>query len=288
MLALQRFHADRRARRALGHRVGRIPKPLRPRYPVGVEALYRIELQKMVAEARASTERLLIPKLSQFKKAAGSSGVPQRDDWSDDIDAVLQMVEASYGETFGDDEVEDVVRPFAQKLNEFNRRDMARVLAAIGGIDLAGEAWLAPQLNSFVDESVSDIQSIPDKLHAEVTKIVTSGVRQGLTTEDLADQIRERFDVADSKAALIARDQTAQFNGDLTKARQVHAGITKYTWSGVLDDRERDSHLEQEGKVFSWSGGGAPGIGHPGDDYQCRCVAIPIFDEPKDDDEDED
>lgn len=44
----------------------------------------------------------------------------------------------------------------------------------------------------------------------------------------------------------------------------------------------RADHRRLNGKIFSWN---APPIvdmrtgrrGHPGDDYQCRCVAIPVF-----------
>jgi SPP1 gp7 family putative phage head morphogenesis protein len=57
--------------------------------------------------------------------------------------------------------------------------------------------------------------------------------------------------------------------------------VSKYEWSGVMDRRERKSHRELEGKIISWDNPPDVGNGrkcHPGQDYQCRCCAIPVFD----------
>lgn len=46
-----------------------------------------------------------------------------------------------------------------------------------------------------------------------------------------------------------------------------------YIWRTVGDDKVRDSHAEREGCIFSWDD--APEGGHPGEDYNCRCIAEP-------------
>lgn len=64
-------------------------------------------------------------------------------------------------------------------------------------------------------------------------------------------------------------------------AEREYAGVSKYEWSGVMDRRERKSHRELEGKIISWDNPPDVGNGrkcHPGQDYQCRCCAIPVFD----------
>lgn len=74
---------------------------------------------------------------------------------------------------------------------------------------------------------------------------------------------------------------TEKLNADITESQQRDAGVSKYEWSGVMDRRERKSHRELEGKIISWDNPPDVGNGrkcHPGQDYQCRCCAIPVFD----------
>lgn len=105
----------------------------------------------------------------------------------------------------------------------------------------------------------------------------------GARVEDLADQIKDRAGVSDSRADLIARDQTLKLNGQLNQARQQNAGVTRYEWSTSHDSHVRDAHAELDGRTFSWND---PPVtnekgdrNHPGEDFQCRCVAIPVVDE---------
>lgn len=105
----------------------------------------------------------------------------------------------------------------------------------------------------------------------------------GMAPDDLRDLILERADVTKSRASLIARDQTLKLNGAVTRERQTASGIDKYIWSTSLDGRVRDEHKELEALTFSWND--PPEPGHPGEDFQCRCVAIPVL--PEDDETDD-
>jgi SPP1 gp7 family putative phage head morphogenesis protein len=98
-----------------------------------------------------------------------------------------------------------------------------------------------------------------------------------LTTK-IYDIMSERTDVTDSRARLIARDQTAKLNGELTQIRQQDLGVESYVWRTVGDERVRDTHEENDGQTFAWSDPPAE-TGHPGEDYQCRCWAEPILPE---------
>jgi len=48
---------------------------------------------------------------------------------------------------------------------------------------------------------------------------------------------------------------------------------THYIWRTRLDSKVRSSHAINDGRIFSW--GNPPATGHPGEDYNCRCRAIP-------------
>ena len=49
---------------------------------------------------------------------------------------------------------------------------------------------------------------------------------------------------------------------------------TYYRWHTQGDDKVRDSHVANDGKIFLWKE--PPATGHPGEDYNCRCWAEPL------------
>lgn len=111
--------------------------------------------------------------------------------------------------------------------------------------------------------------------------ILSDAEKGGLRVEEVSKTIRERLDVTKSHANLLARDQIGKLNGQITQARQTQAGIVQYRWSSSNDRRVRDGHAKLDGRVFAWD---RPPVtnedgdrNHPGEDYQCRCVAIPIL-----------
>lgn len=48
---------------------------------------------------------------------------------------------------------------------------------------------------------------------------------------------------------------------------------THYIWRTKLDGRVRSEHAANDGKLFSWNE--RPVTGHPGEEYNCRCIAEP-------------
>ena len=49
----------------------------------------------------------------------------------------------------------------------------------------------------------------------------------------------------------------------------------QYVWETRGDSKVRVSHRRNEGKIFRWDN--PPPTGHPGQDYNCRCLAIPYY-----------
>lgn len=107
--------------------------------------------------------------------------------------------------------------------------------------------------------------------------------------------IQGRFKVSRARARLIARDQTGKLNAALTEARQKRIGVEEYIWQSVEDERVRENHRVLDGKICRWDDPTVyrnPGetewrsrssigafVGHPGEDYQCRCFAEPRMEE---------
>jgi len=135
-------------------------------------------------------------------------------------------------------------------------------------------AGSGPLIDHWRAVNVHLIRSIADDLLPEVTKILN-------TSEDIRGDLIERFDVTKSRADLIARDQTLKLNGQITEHLHTDAGITRYRWSTSHDDRVRPEHDELDGTEQEWANPPDTGNGqnHPGQDIQCRCVAIPIIED---------
>lgn len=126
------------------------------------------------------------------------------------------------------------------------------------------------------------IKDIPAKTSRQIADRISSALINGTepkqTTKEVFDIMSERTDVSDSRAILIARDQTAKLNGQFTRERQEDLGVEGYIWRTVGDERVRDTHEENDGEFFSWDN--PPGeTGHPGEDVQCRCWAEPVLPE---------
>lgn len=100
---------------------------------------------------------------------------------------------------------------------------------------------------------------------------------QGLRVEEIQALIKDRFGVSDSRAELIARDQTLKLNAQMSRENFKRAGVSRYVWTTTRDERVRPEHEELDGQIFRFDD--PPEPGNPGEDFQCRCTAFPVFDE---------
>lgn len=131
--------------------------------------------------------------------------------------------------------------------------------------------------DQFRIQNISLVQNAARDYADSVAEIFGDPSNFGLRVEELAQMLFDKGGVSESRAELIARDQSLKFLGQVNETRQVAAGVDSYVWSTSNDDRVRDDHAILEGETFAWSS--PPGPGHPGEDFQCRCVAVPVIPE---------
>jgi SPP1 gp7 family putative phage head morphogenesis protein len=128
------------------------------------------------------------------------------------------------------------------------------------------------------DESIQLVEKATRAYADDVRKVFNDPkFTHGTRVEDLRDALIARGNVSESRADLIARDQTLKLNGAINQARQTSVGIDAYVWSTAGDERVRDEHAELDGQTFQWNA--PPSVGHPGEDFQCRCIAMPVISE---------
>lgn len=161
--------------------------------------------------------------------------------------------------------------------DEMVRRVVAandRGLRALG-VDLRQVIGLEAVITHFREENVNLMVRAGRSYADDVMKVMSAPDAWGMRVEELAARIAERGDVSESRAELIARDQTLKMNGQVNRCRQQGAGVEKYIWSTSLDERVREEHRALEGQTFAWNA--PPSVGHPGEDIQCRCVPLPVL-----------
>lgn len=126
------------------------------------------------------------------------------------------------------------------------------------------------------------IQKWTDDAVLALREKVTKNVDAGFRSDRLAEMIRSEYAVSKNKAKFLARQETSLLVSAYRKDRYEDAGIQRYRWSSSHDRRVREDHAKLSGKIFTWDN---PPItdsvtgarNHPGQDFNCRCVAIPIL-----------
>jgi SPP1 gp7 family putative phage head morphogenesis protein len=150
---------------------------------------------------------------------------------------------------------------------------------------LIGRSVIKPdpmKVAKFATANVRLIKSVAARHLVDVQRVIENAIIYGARPERLAEEIEARYGVSESRARLIARDQTLKFHGDLVKDKQTKAGIDRYVWTTSSDERVREMHAELDGTEQSWSEDPVTNpqgdTNCPGRDYQCRCIAYPVFD----------
>lgn len=153
--------------------------------------------------------------------------------------------------------------------------------------ELAGK--IGERVNELVEENAQLISTIPQDIRESVAREIARLEQEGLRPNSIAEYIRLRIPkLAQSRAALIARTETAKAVTALTQARSEDLGIEWYQWLTAKDQRVRPAHKVFEKVLVRWEDPPAPeafvrinstlGRYNAGEAPNCRCVAIPVVD----------
>jgi SPP1 gp7 family putative phage head morphogenesis protein len=264
----------------------RIPKPPRPTSNKPLQLAYLKDLRTMLKYLFALTKEIVIPRVSDILATAQNMRPDRKDDYSDDIDALKETLKRAFYRTYTDDKIAEMALNAASRTEAKNAKYLQSLSMKIAGVNIAqAEPWMRPVMRGFVKENVGLIKKTADAQIDRIEGIVMRGVQQGWRHEEIAQELIDSESVAENRAALIARDQTNKFSAELTENRFKEAGIEEYTWMTAGDNRVRDEHAEMEGHTFNWtddeatdgSGVSKPDGFNPGEDFNCRCQAIPVM-----------
>jgi len=143
-------------------------------------------------------------------------------------------------------------------------------------------------------EQVELIKSIPLEAGLRAQKIAFEAALSGTRAEVNEDTVKElqkqmgmSTQVARSRAMVIARTETARATAMINQSRAMAVGSRQYVWHNSGDAAVRPAHKyykgqKLDGMIFSWDNPPTLDDGttiHPGQIYNCRCFASPVFDE---------
>ncbi len=198
---------------------------------------------------------------------------------------------------------------FASALILFNGKQFQKATDPLtGGIPfISKEPWEKETVDAWANENFRLIKSLSAEYIKQLNMIVSEGVRAGRPYDAIMkDLLAKDLGLTKYKARFLARDQVGKLNGKLAEKRATEVGMNLYEWDTARDERVRPSHQVLDSKICTydddsvyadtvedamagnWSDRselideekGEPAFeGSPGEDYQCRCVAIPCADE---------
>jgi SPP1 gp7 family putative phage head morphogenesis protein len=263
-------------------------------FPINAQRRYLAELNNLVATMINLTKKTIYPKIekivTQAKLLRPTTDAIKTDDFSDQIEEVVDVSKQELSEQLPDSRIHQMVLAIGLLVSRHNRKEVLKVISSVASVQVnelfLAEPFLEAELSAFVKQNIGLIRTIPERYFSEIEGILFRGAQQGLSQAAIRQQIAKRFGVSRNRAIVIARDQVGKLNGQLTQLRHQALGIKKYRWRTVGDERVRGnpmgtspkatpSHWTREGRIFSWSK--PPSDGHPGQPILCRCIPEPIL-----------
>jgi len=266
-----------------------------PRYPDSAEREFkRVTNGYMRLLNKTLKEHLPAIMAAYQKERHGDSRFDDARDLDDEVRQELQKVAEELEKKLAAYGLDELVSKIARLTKATSLREWKRVCKETLGIDLLDDYYngdfYEEALRRWVDENVLKIKSIPNETLGSMREIILTGFQKGKTMTAISKEIQKEYSVSRHKAQMLARDQVATLNSQISKLQQQDAGCAEYTWSTSKDSRVRDCHRALDGKTFSWDNppemwyktkkSGIVHTGrrcHPGEDFTCRCVAIPVF-----------
>lgn len=253
----------------------------RTRYPYALERYYARELKRMVATwkqiATDYTKRMLNPMV------AGGSGILKTDDDDDqdnshDVAIVLALMFTSIKGSQSDTDITYTTTRVINGISQYSYQNVERQASKFGHKAVRANQTIDNYVAMKIKENAALIKSMKQKYMDDLEKNVYRAINDGGGIGAVAEQINRVSDMSTKHAAMIARDQTGKITGQLNAYRQQQSGAIGYIWSTMGDDRVRPTHAALEGVFFKYNdpNGGADGL-KPGEDYQCRCIADPVY-----------
>lgn len=203
-------------------------------------------------------------------------------------------------EIFVPQNIEEKAGDFFREVSDFSSRKMDDFAEKTVGRTIGYIPNQSKLRDDFVNNFVANCKSAAEDQKKEIASAVYK--HRMFPNEDSGSLVKEINSIntkyTKNKSKFIARNETGNLNGAIQRTQMEGAGFRYYKWMCMLDGVTRDTHRSMNGLVCKWEddtvysddGGktwkkrtGSMFIGQPGQDYNCRCTAIPFDPELEDD-----
>lgn len=267
-----------------------------PAYPITAEREFRRITNGYMKLLNQVLRENLPAMMNAYKKERhGDSRFDDSRDLDSEVRQMIQKMSAELEKLLAQYGLDEQVRKISTITQNTSLREWKRAVKQSLGIDLTTDYFKGDfykeAIERWVSQNILMIKSLPTETLGNIRQIILDSYMKGKPIRQIQKEIQEEYNVSKRKAAALARDQVATLNAQITKLQQQDAGCKKYRWSSSKDSRVRECHAELDGKIFSWDdppemwyetkSRGRVYTGrfcHPGEDFLCRCVAIPVFD----------
>lgn len=241
----------------------------------GIRAKYHAVLVHHISRMRQDVLKRVLAAYEQFDAQQAQDETPL-----ERLKRTFSNILGQWQEHF-DKHAESLASQFVQQASGHATRSVRNSLRDLGfTVQFQATPAVKEAVNRALTENIGLIKSIPTECLDEVQELVEKSALAGRDLGTLTDEIKRRFDVADSRAALIARDQNNKVSASITRRRQQDLGISEGIWLHSGASRHpRPEHVAANGKRFNLEKG-LYLDGHwtmPGEDINCGCTWRPIL-----------
>ena len=188
-------------------------------------------------------------------------------------------------ETLSDDAIGSAVnqavkRISAGRMQYLMDRDIDKSLKSIGiSIEMTPDMREAMRIN-YLQNQARNIKSWTPEQIRRLREMIRRVSLSGYNRDSLQRAIMDEYGVSEGKARFLARQEASLFMSALRRERYLDAGCEYYKWRCTMDERSRPMHKALDGLIFRF---GDPPVtddrgnrNEPGEDFNCRCIAIPL------------
>lgn len=267
-----------------------------PKYPISAEREYGRLGRAYVGTARKAMKDKFPVILDAYRREL------RKDSREDGVSDFLRMLHshvlsaaAEMAEAAAIFKIETAVDRIGRMVQRLAIAEWTMAVKTTIGVDLnedyyKGELY-EQEIRRWAAENLVFMKDTPRDTLLDLERIIQDAYKAGTPVTELKKQLQKRYSAARHRANMIARDQVSTLNNRLVKMQHKDSGVRRYIWLSERDERVRECHKAFDGTIYSWDD--PPEDWHrtadgmivytgkkhnPGEAYNCRCTAVPVFD----------
>lgn len=292
-------------RKELRERFGKneIPCKYKVKYPINAERKYQNLIQKVMQPVKDSVVDYLEQLRALLEFYTGDEGefvevryekqrrklrrrrrIENLNKELEELEDLFAALELDIISREADIDFRYEIEQISEMVQKLNQTEWEKAVKETLDTDVPAETYYEQlhrkDIAIWVDDNTEWTSRIPGETLAEIRGIVYSEYLEGRTVREIVEDIKLEYTASAKRNKALVINRVANINTEITKQKHQDAGIHDYIWWTRLDERVRKSHRRLHGKKFSWDDPPETDGGrrcHPGEDYGCRCIALPSF-----------